>query len=197
MELTEKLNSLAALLSEHPKIHQQSDTRLLFAKFDKAVDELLAKLEQAIYRNTAEYAELLALVSGAQYKALVTVDWLNANAASVKKKYAKTGKKEKEDFVLTMVKAGKARAIIKELKETPRRQMQDELNDMALGTDEKAIARIKAMKAKQLEQFCEFNDIPVGKTAKGALDKKQVQAAILQKIGALREYAQLTKVQHA
>ena len=118
---------------------------------------------------------------------------MNDHARGLGKKFAKAGKKEREEFALTMVKAGAASTLIKEMKDSPRRRMEDELNHLALATDNEISARLKAMKPAQLQAFCEFNGIAIVKNAKGALDRKKTRPAILQKLSELREYTKLSR----
>jgi hypothetical protein len=71
--------------------------------------------------------------------------------------------------------------------------LEDELNSMALAKDDEVAAKLKAMKPIQIQAFCEFNDIPIARNAKGSVDKKKTQPYILQKLSELREYAKLTR----
>ena len=200
MELKEKITRLNGLLDKHPKLESEPSLITLTAKLEKAIDAFLVKSdaflaesEEEAYRNTAEYSELIALLTNASHKSLVTPEWLNGQAHSLGKKFAKAGKKEKEEFALTLVKAGAALTLIREMKDTPRRRMEDELNRLALATDNEISSTLKAMKTAHLQEFCEFNDIAVVKNAKGALDKKKTQPAILQKLSELREYTKLSR----
>ena len=126
-----------------------------------------------------------------QNKSLVTPDWLNNY--DVGKKFTKVGKKEKEEFALMAVKAGIAADLIKEMKDSPRRKMEDELNSMALANDDEVAAKLKAMKPAQFQALCEFNNIPIARNAKNAVDKTKTRPYILQKLSELREYAKLTR----
>jgi hypothetical protein len=200
MELKDKIARLAALIDKKPKIESEPGLSTLVKTLEKAIDTFLskseafiAKSETAAYRNTAEYPELIALLMDTQYKSLVTPDWLNDHARSLVKKFAKAGKKEKEEFTLIMVKSGAALALIKEMKDSPRRRMEDELNRLALATDNEISARLKAMKPAQIQEFCEFNGIAIARNAKGSIDKKKTQPYILQKLSELREYTKLSR----
>jgi len=200
MELKEKITRLAALLDKHPKIDSDGGLTTLATKLEKSIDAFLdksdaflAKSEEEAYRNTTEYSELIALLTNASHKSLVTPEWLNGQARSLGKKFAKAGKKEKEEFALTLVKAGSASTLIREMKDTPRRRMEDELNRLALATDSEISTRLNAMKPAELLEFCELNGIAIVKNAKGALDRKKTQPAIFQKLGELREYAKLSR----
>jgi|SRR5215813_3616599 len=200
MELKDKITRLTALLEKHPKIESEGGMTTLTTKLEKAIDafltksdDLLAKSEAASYRNTAEYSELIALLTNVSHKSLVTPEWLNDHANGLGKKFAKAGKKEKEEFAVTMVNSGGALALIKEMKDSPRRRMEDELNRLALATDNEISARLKAMKPAQIQEFCEFNGIAIVKNAKGTLDRKKTQPAILEKLSELREYTKLSR----
>ncbi|MBO0797409.1 MAG: hypothetical protein J2P31_01180, partial [Blastocatellia bacterium] len=122
---------------------------------------------------------------------LVTAKWMSEQVPAEGKKFVKNGKKEKEEFVLIMVKTGCAAKLIKEIKDSPMRRMQDELNRLALATDSEASATIKMMRPKQLEEFCRYNDIPIIRTTRGTIDKNKTQPNILQKLAGRREYVKL------
>jgi len=188
------------MLDKLPKIEREPGLITLTTKIEKAIDAFLvksdaflAKSEEEAYRNTAEYSELIALLTNAPHKSLVTPEWLNGHARGLAKKFAKAGKKEKEEFALTMVKGGVASTLIREMKDTPRRRMEDELNRLALATDNEISERLDAMKASQLQEFCEFNGIAIVKNAKGSINKKKTQPHILQKLSELREYTKLSR----
>ena len=191
MSLREKVADVAALLDERPSLERLAALAAAVNKLGKALDDFLAKSVPEMHKNTAEYAELSALLSQQEYKSVVTLDWLNRHAAPCGKKYAKVGKREKEDFAVTMVGAGLAPAVLQELKESPRRKMQDLLYALARQRGDEAAAEIKAMKPKQLEEFCRHNDIPVERSARGGVDKKRTLPHITAKLDDLREYLKL------
>src|SRR5262249_12486500 len=109
------------------------------------------------------------------------------------KKFSKIVKKDIEEFALEIVKAGSAKELIREIKDTPRRQMENELNELVLSGDKQVTAKLKAMKPARLEQFCVLNGIDVVRKAKGGLDKDKTQPNILKRIDELREYIKLSK----
>jgi hypothetical protein len=193
MELKDRIVRLDALLNEHPKIVLEAKIAPLAAKLVKEIDALLEKSEASVHKNTAEYSDLISLLSNKETKALITVKWLNDHAANGKR-WAKIGKKEIEEFILDAVKARLAGALIKEIKETPRRQMEKELDAIAHSDDAEVRVKLKAMKPTLLLQFCELNDIPVVRKATGAFDKIKTQSNILKKIEEVREYTKLVKV---
>lgn len=194
MELKSQLEKLAALLEKHPRVEKEAGLATLAKKLSVALDDCLSKFEIAVTRNTAEYSDLIALLTKAENKSLVTPDWMSKRSPN-RRAYAKSGKKEKEEFSLEVVKAGHSDRIIRELKDTPGRQMEDALNEMVLLHDEEVAARFKSMKASYLNKFYECNGIPIGKTAKGAVDKKKTLSNLLSRIEELREYTKLTKVE--
>jgi hypothetical protein len=193
MDLKSKVERLEALLNEHPKIMTDAKLTPPAAKLEKEIDGFLAKSEAEIYKNSAEYAELASLFNQKQLKDFFTVKWFNDNALNGDK-FTKLGKKEKEEFAIKAVKAGRAGELINQIKDTPRHQMEKELNAMVLAGDAEVAAKIKAMKPPELERFCTLNEIPIVKKSTGALDKNKTQPNILIKIQELREYTKLIKV---
>lgn len=191
MSLKDKLSRVTAILNEQPSVENQSSLSTVMTKLNKALDDFLSKTEAIIYKNTAEFAELFALLNQPEHKNTVTLAWLNQHAAPTGKRLAKAGKKEKETFAVAMVGAGRAPSLIQELKESPKRKMQEELYSMTMLNDAEASSKIKAMKPKELEQFCRLNDIPVVKSAKGSIDKKKTEPHIIKKLESMREYLKL------
>lgn len=191
MSLKEKVSSVAHLLEGQPGVERLASLSATVTKLSKAIDDFLAKAEPAMYKNSAEFAELWALLMQRENKETVTPDWLNQHAGQLGKKFTKAGKKEKEDFAVAMVRTGQAPAVIQELKESPKRKMQDLLYSMVGLPEADAAEKIKAMKPKQLTEFCRLNEIPIVQTAKGSVDKKRTLPNIIAKIGDLQEYLKL------
>jgi len=193
MELKDRLARLVALLDKHPEIEREAKLVPLAAKLSKAIVDFLAKAEASVYGNSAEYPELIGLITNKELNTVVTLDWLNTRAPAGKK-LAKATKKEKEQFAIEMVKTGRAGELIREIKDTPRRQMENEMSAMVLSDDAAVAAKIKAMKPAQMRQLCEHYGIPVVNNAKGAVDKKKTQPNLLKKLNEFREHAKLTKL---
>src|ERR1700742_638446 len=149
MSLKEKIERAAALLDERPAVERKAALSSVVTKLNKALDDFLSKSEPEIYKDTKEYAELYALLTLPENKSIVTLGWLNQQAARVDKKYAKAGKKEREALTVALVMAGHAPAVIQELKETPRKRMQDMLYSLTNVSESAATDRIKAMKPKE------------------------------------------------
>ncbi len=191
MSLKESVEQLSALLDERPALERRSSLAAAVTKLRKALDDFLVKAEPEIYKDTREYAELSALLAHPEHKETVTLEWLNRHATKTGRKISKATKKEKEAFAVAMVKTGHAPALVRELKESPKRRMQDALYTLARLKDEKAADEFKAMKPKQAEAFCQHNEIPVARSAKGTLDKKKTLPHVLEKLSELREYLKL------
>lgn len=193
MDLKNTVARLETLLSKHPTIVTEAMLAPLAAKLSKEIDAFLNKSEAAIYKNSAEYAELISLFNQKSLKDLLTVKWFNDHALNGVK-FSKIGKKEKEEIALDAVKTKRAGEMIRDIKDTPRRRMEEELTAMALASDAEVAVKIKAMKPADLERFCALNEIPITKKSTGALDKTKTQPNILIKIQELREISKLVKV---
>jgi hypothetical protein len=180
-------------MDERPELEKMAALAPAARKLGKAIDDFLARAELAIHKNSAEFAELFALLSRPEHRSTITLAWLNRHAAAVvgKKKYTKLGKREKEDFAVTLVRAGAARPLIQELKDSPKRKMQELLHSLAGLSEAKAAEKIRALKTKQLEEFCLVNDIPTIRRGTGSLDRKQTLPNIMRKVESLKEYLKL------
>ncbi len=189
MSLKEKIERAASLLEEKPAIERKVALASVVKKLNKALDDFISKSEPELYKDTKEYAELYALLTLPENKGTVTPEWLNEQAGN--RKYAKAGKKEREAFAVMMVRDGHATAVIQELKESPKRKMQDALHSLAGMSKARAEEKIKLMKPKQLEEFCRLNEIEIARSPKGSLDKKRTLPNIMAKVVELREYLKL------
>lgn len=191
MDLARRLRDLLEIIDRHPSLLRDPGLTSLAGKLDDQLATFTAKAEGQAFRNTAAYADLVALLAQAENRLLVTADWMSGQSP-VGTRYLKNGKKEKEQFALEVVKAGTASQVIRELNDAPRREMEELLHRMVLGTDAEVKESWKALKAAELKRFCQWNQIPVITNPKGAIDKARTFSHLIEKIAERREYTKLT-----
>ncbi|HXG67294.1 MAG TPA: hypothetical protein VNO70_19480 [Blastocatellia bacterium] len=191
MSLKEKIDGAASILGAYPSVETAPELKTVLTKLNRALDDFLTKSVSVVYKNTAEYAELWALMALPENRKTVTLAWLNERGEPVGRRFAKSGKKEKEEFAVMMVRSGRAAAVIRELKESPIQKIQDEFNSMIDLPEEEVALRVKAMKPKDLEQFCNVNNVAIARTAKSGVDKKKTLPHIMRKLEEAREYLKL------
>lgn len=191
MDLARRLRDLLEIIDRHPRLLRDPGLTSLARKLDDQLATFTAKAEGQAFRNTAAYADLVALLAQAENRLLVTADWMSGQSP-IGTRYLKNGKKEKEQFALEVVKAGAASQVIRELNDAPRREMEELLHRMALGTDAEVKEHWKTLKAAELKRFCQWNQIPVITNPKGAIDKTRTFSKLKELIAERREYTKLT-----
>lgn len=191
MDLARRLRDLLEIIDRHPNLLRDPALVPLAGKLGDQLGTLTAKAMGQVYRNSAAYADLVALLAQPENRALVTADWM-CGQSPVGTRYLKNGKKEKEQFALEVVKAGVSSQVIRELNDAPRREMEELLYRMVLGTDAEVKESWKALKAAELKRFCQWNQIPVITNAKGAIDKTRTFSKLKELITERREYTKLT-----
>lgn len=191
MDLARRLRDLLEIIDQHPSLLRDPGLTSLAGKLDDQLATFTAKAEGQAFRNTAAYADLIALLAQAENRLLVTADWMSGQSP-IGTRYLKNGKKEKEQFALEVVKAGAASQVIHELNDAPRREMEELLHRMVLGTDAEVKECWKALKAAELKRFCQWNQISVITNPKGAIDKTRTFNNLKELIAERREYTKLT-----
>lgn len=191
MNLREKIEQVQTLLERHPALENRQTLKTKITALNKSIDEFLKLSDPEILRDTREYAELSALVALPENKAIVTAEWFAAQANSVGLKFAKFTKKEKDEVLLELVKSKRATAAIDNLKSTPPQKAQRLLSELANKSADKAEKEIAKMKAAQLQEFCEHNQIAIAQKKKGDFDKKKTAANVFNKLAELREYLKM------
>jgi hypothetical protein len=150
------------------------------------------KAEVARLKNSRDYAELAGLLTQDPHKKTATVDWLNKHLPSSEALIVKVGVKERERFILALIRAGKSGPVINDLRDLPSRQWKTLFAEMAGTSPAKAIEKLKALKPKDFAAFCVTNDIqPVTSGKKGSISKPKTIPYILKKLEKLSEYLKL------
>ncbi|MGA1368775.1 MAG: hypothetical protein ACO394_09700 [Blastocatellia bacterium] len=191
MDLARRLRDLLEIIDQHPSLLRDPGLTSLAGKLDDQLATFTSKAMGQAFRNTAAYADLVALLAQAENRLLVTADWMSGQSP-IGTRYLKNGKKEKEQFAIEVVKAGVSSQVIQELNDTPRREMEELLHRMALGTDAEVKEHWKTLKAAELKRFCQWNQIPVITNPKGAIDKTRTFSKLKELIAERREYTKLT-----
>jgi len=159
-------------------------------KVNKA-EQAEKKAEIARLKNSRDYAELAGLLTQDPYKKTATVEWLNKHLPKSETLIIKIGVKEKERFILALIRKETARAVIEELRDLPSRQWKTLFAELAGTSVAKATEKLKALKPKDFAAFCSTNDIQPVTSAKGAVSKPKTIPYVLKKLEKLSEYLKL------
>jgi len=127
-------------------------------KISKAEKEAL-KAEIERLKNSRDYAELAGLLGQASYKKAVTVDWMNNHLPKGEVPLEKTTAKEKERFILALVRAGKIRKVIDDLNDLPSREYKDLFAQLAGLSPARAAEKLKTLTPAKFTLFCSVNEI--------------------------------------
>lgn len=149
-----------------------------------------AEIEQL--KNTRDYSELAGLLAQAAYKKVATVDWINKHLPKSEPLLEKNTAKEKERFILALVRVGMARKVIDDLRDLPSREYKTLFAELAALSPAKATEKLKALPAAKFAQFCSVNEIePVRSGAKKSISKPKTIPLALEKLKHLSEYLRL------
>ncbi len=160
-------------------------------KVSKAEKEAI-KAEIAQLKNSRDYAELAGLLIQAPYKKTATLDWFNKHLPKSEAPIIKIGVKERERFILALIRGDTARAAINELRDLPSLQWKTLFAELAGASTAKATEKLKALKPKDFAAFCTVNGVtPVTSGAKGSISKPKTIPFILKKLETLGEYLKL------
>jgi hypothetical protein len=160
-------------------------------KVSKA-DREAKKAEIDQLKNSREYAELAGLLAQAAYKKVATVDWMNGHIPSEEASLEKATAKERERFMVALVRTGKAQKVLNELKDLPSREYKELFAQLAGMSPARATEKLKALTPTKLKEFCKVNEItPVVSGAKQAFSKAKTIEKAAGKLRELSEYLKL------
>ncbi len=143
-------------------------------------------------KNSRDYSELAGLLAQAAYKKVATVDWMNGHLSSEEAPLEKATAKERERFMVSLVRTGKAQKVLDELKDRPSREYKDLFAQLAGMSPAKATEKLKALTPTKFKAFCEVNDISLVRSgAKQAMSKPKTIEKALEKLKDLSEYLKL------
>jgi hypothetical protein len=143
-------------------------------------------------KNSREYPELIGLLASAPYKALANTEWLNDRLPSGESKLEKVLKKDKDRFVLAVIRNGTARQVIDDLKDAPSQKWRKFMVEISKLNPQKAEAQVKALKPKEFAAVCELYGIePVRSGAKKTISKPKTIPRVLAKLENVREHLKL------
>lgn len=155
--------------------------------------ELAAKkaaIEQL--KNTRDYSELAGLLAQAAYKKVATAGWINKHLPKGESSLEKVTAKEKERFILALIRAGAARKVIDDLRDLPSREYKTIFAELASLSPAKATEKLKALPTTRFVQFCAVNEIdPVRSGAKKSISRAKTIPFALEKLKRLSEYLRL------
>jgi len=143
-------------------------------------------------KNSREYPELTGMLGVSPYKTLASVEWLNERLPVGESKLEKSTKKEKERFVLAVIRKGNVRKVIDDLKDAPAQKCKEFMVGLTKLSLPKAEESLKALKPKDLTTLLVVYQIePVRSGAKQAINKAKTILRILTKLTEIREYLKL------
>ena len=191
MNLREKIETALGLINKNQALENRQTLKTKVNALNKSLDEFITASAPEMLRDTPEYAELAALIALPENRATVTADWFAAQAESIGRSYARFTKKEKDEVLLELVRQKKAGQVIDSFKSTPQQKAQRLLSELANKSADKADKEIDKMKAPKLQEFCEFNQIPIASKKKGDFDKKKTVQNVQAKLDEMREYLKM------
>ena len=150
------------------------------------------KAEVDRLKNSRDYAELAGLLAQAAYKKVATVEWMNRHLPSDEAALEKATAKERERFMVALVRFGKAPKAVDELKDLPSREFKDLFAQLAGTSPARAAEKLKALTPTKLKAFCSVNEIVAVHTgAKHSFSKAKTVEKAVEKLKELSEYLRL------
>ena len=159
----------------------------------KTAKETNAEKKEQIERlkNTREYAELNGLLMQAPYKKTATLDWFKKHLPDTEVPVVKVTPKERERFILILIRNDKATEAITDLLDLPMRQWKTTFAELAGMSTTRATEKLKAFTPKDFAALCSHNDIQMVKSPKGAINKAKTLPQVLKRLEILGEYLKL------
>jgi len=177
--------------SKTPKTSKAAKPKASKTPTAASLSKQTAKEEVERLKNSREYAELNGLLTQEPHKKIATLEWLNKSLPEGEAPIAKATPKEKERFILALLRKGKAQAVIDDLRDLPTRRWKTLFAELADLSPAKAKEKVTDLGSKDFPAFCAANGIAPVTSGKGSISKPKTLPLILKKLENLSEYLKL------